>query len=98
LRKEEAVNQKQIFLMLATCVAVIALAVIMVSIFGVGISALFLGLAILCPLSHLLMMRAMGNNHGSVRKQDESMKPDLEHSTYAVPTKSEENRNVQNCH
>jgi hypothetical protein len=56
-------------LMLATCVAVIALGVVMVSVFGVGQSALFLLLAVFCPLSHWLMMRSMQNQAGSMEKR-----------------------------
>jgi len=84
-------SRKQFLQMLATCVAVIALTVVMLSVFGVGFSAVFLGLAILCPLSHWLMMRSMEKNH-------EPMKPDHQHLPATVTSKPEEQPHVQNCH
>lgn len=77
-------NQKQLVLLLGTCIVVITIGVVMVSVFGIGFSAFFLGLAILCPLSHYLMMKSMQNKQ--------------EHSKTIVANKDEERSNVQNCH
>ncbi|HLD94017.1 MAG TPA: DUF2933 domain-containing protein [Anaerolineales bacterium] len=76
-------NPKQLVLLLGTCVVVITIGVVMVSVFGIGFSAFFLALAILCPLSHLLMMRSMSHekNHSK-----------------STTNRSEEKSNVQNCH
>lgn len=84
-------NQKQLVLLLGTCVAVITIGVVMVSVFGIGISVLFIAFAILCPLSHLLMMRSMSGNHGS-------FKDEQDYSATKTINKSEEKSNVQNCH
>ena len=89
-------SQKHMLQMLAVCVAVIVIGVAMVSAFGVGTNnAVFLGLLILCPLSHLLMMRSMTNNHASMESNQGS---DQDNSATAILNKKEEKSNVQNCH
>ncbi len=92
-------DQKHLLQMLAVCVAVIAIGVAMVSVFGVGANnAVFLGLLILCPLSHFLMMRSMKNNRGSMESSPGSINHEQDHSSTAILNKKEEKANVQNCH
>ncbi len=92
-------NQKHLMQMLAVCVAVIVMGVAMVTVFGVAAnSAVFLGLLVLCPLSHLLMMRTMGSNHESMQNQPDSIKQRQDHSATTIINKNEEKLHVQNCH
>ena len=92
-------NQKHMLQMLAVCFAVIVIGVAMVSVFGVGANnAVLLGLLILCPLSHFMMMRSMQNQHGSMENNHGSSPREHNNSKSIITTKNEENRNVQNCH
>ena len=74
-------NKKQVLLMLACClVPVIALSAIFV--FKLPASrVLYFGLILLCPLSHILMMKFMGHGEG----HDRSL-----HQANAQPTNTRE--------
>lgn len=85
-------NQKHLLQMLAVCVAVIGIGLAMVTVFGLAAnSALLLGMLILCPLSHLLMMRSMSDNH-------ESTDQEQNHLSSTIANHNKEESNVQNCH
>ena len=99
-------NQKHLFQMLAVCLGVIVMGFAMVTFFDVaGNSALFLGLLILCPLSHLLMMRSMyndharmGNDHARMGNNHTSMSSKEHQMETSDHNSREEKSNVQNCH
>jgi c-di-AMP phosphodiesterase-like protein len=92
-------NQKHLLQMLAVCFAVIVMGIAMVTVFGVAAnSTIFLGLLVLCPLSHLLMMRTMGSDHDSMKNRSDSIKQEQDHSVTKILNENEEKSHVQNCH
>ncbi|MEO8354753.1 MAG: hypothetical protein ABI621_02460 [Chloroflexota bacterium] len=61
-------KKSHMFLMLLCCLIPV-IGVVLVSVFKVPLNnVLFYGMILLCPLSHLLMMRFMGHDHGSAEQ------------------------------
>ncbi len=68
------VHSKHILIMLACCLISFA-ALTAIMLFKVSVSnVLLIGLALACPLLHLLMMRSMLHDHGSVRTAEQPVK------------------------
>jgi uncharacterized membrane protein len=62
-KKENIMFKKHALIMLACCLIPVA-ALIAISVFKIPISAIVYGLILLvCPLSHILMMKFMGHEH-----------------------------------
>ena len=71
-------NKKHVLIMLACCLLPIA-AFAVVSIFRIPLNTvLYSAMILLCPLSHLLMMKFMGHDHGE-RPQTEKTPAPVHH-------------------
>ena len=79
-------KKSHVWMMLACCLIPIA-GLAAVYLFNVPLNkVLFAGLMLFCPLSHLLMMKFMGQDHDSAGHTQH------QHHTDALPASSEENR------
>ena len=77
-------KKSHMYLMLLCCLIPVV-AIVLVSFFKIPLSSvIFYGLILLCPLSHLLMMRSMGHDHSS---EDHSQH---QHHTDSLPARTEE--------
>jgi hypothetical protein len=78
-------KKSHIWMMLACCLIPIA-GLAAVYLFNVPVSkVVFTGLMLVCPLSHLLMMKFMGHDHGSSQEQVHH-----EHRTRAIPASTQD--------
>jgi uncharacterized membrane protein len=76
-------KKSHMWLMLICCLIPVA-GMLLVSVFRVSLNnVLFYGMILLCPLSHILMMRFMGHDHSSSQQQ---------HLANSLPPSTEENK------
>ena len=77
-------KKSHMYLMLLCCLIPVV-AIVLVSVFKVPLSnVIFYGLILLCPLSHLLMMRFMGHDHSSEQHAEH------QHHTSSLPSPNQE--------
>ena len=80
-------KKSHIWMMIACCLIPIA-GLVAVYLFNIPLNkVVFAGLMLFCPLSHLLMMKFMGHDHGSSEQH-----ANHRHHTNSLPASTEENR------
>ena len=71
--------------LMVLCCLIPVVGIMLVSFFKVPLNnVLFYGMILLCPISHLLMMRFMGHDHASEENSEH------QHHTNALPASSQE--------
>jgi len=76
--------KKSHMLLMLFCCLVPVIGIVLVSVFKIPLNnVLFYGMILLCPLSHLLMMRFMGHDHASPEQH-------AHHQTDALPSSTPE--------
>jgi uncharacterized membrane protein len=79
-------KKSHMWLMVLCCLIPVA-GIVLVSFFKVPLNnVLFYGMILLCPLSHLLMMRFMGHDHSSEQHAEH------QHHSTSITTSSQENK------
>ena len=79
-------KKSHIWMMLACCLIPIA-GLAAVYLFNIPVSkVVYVGLMLFCPLSHLLMMRFMGHDHGNAEQHSQH-----QHPAASLPAPTEEN-------
>ena len=77
-------KKSHMWLMILCCLIPVV-GIVLVSFFKVPLNnVLFYGMILLCPLSHLLMMRSMGHDHSSEQHAEH------QHHTSSLPSPSQE--------
>ena len=77
-------KKSHMWLMILCCLVPVV-GIVLVSFFKVPLNnVLFYGMILLCPLSHLLMMRFMGHDHSSEQHVEH------QHHTSSLPSPSQE--------
>jgi uncharacterized membrane protein len=80
-------KKSHMWLMLLCCLIPVA-GILLVTIFKVPLNnVLFYGMILICPLSHILMMRFMGHNHSSSQQHAEH-----QHPTNALPAQTQDHK------
>ena len=71
--------------LMVLCCLIPVVGIVLVSFFKVPLNnVLFYGMILLCPLSHLLMMRFMGHDHSSAQHAEH------QHHTSSLPSPNQE--------
>jgi uncharacterized membrane protein len=80
-------KKSHMWLMLLCCLIPVV-GILLVSVFKVPLNnVLFYGMILLCPLSHILMMKFMGHNHSSSEQHSQH-----EHHTGSLRSPTQENK------